>query len=266
MENTNETFRLEMTFPSDGPKVNETELRAYLLGRLPEADAARLEERFLDDDELFETLRGVEDDLVDEFAQGRMSNTDARAFAGRTEGQENRVRFAHALSKRAAKAVPPRSRPLWIPFAIAATLVLALGFPSFLTRPVQAPVREPAGTSAAAPDDVALTVLIATTRSASPGGEVELPGNAARLRLSVTLDPEDRFDRYRLELRSPAGNVVYRGDDLLAAAEKGTLRLAADIPASLLVEGAHELEVAGLRPGGAPEPLGFAAIRIRRSP
>ena len=254
-----------MTSPSDGQNVNDPELRAYLLGRLPEAEAEHLEERFLEDDDLFATLRGVEDDLVDEFARGQLSDADARAFAGRTEGQDGRVLFSRALSKKARKTAP-RARPLWIPFAIAATLVLALGLPPFLTRPAQAPVTEPAPTSAAAPADVALTVLIATTRSASSGGEVLLPENTARLRLSVTLDPEDRFDQYRLELRSPAGIVVYRADDLRKAAEGGMLMLKADIPASVLIAGAHELEVTGLRPGAAAEPLGFATIRIRQSP
>ena len=53
--------------------MNDSTLRAYLLGQLPADDAARLEEQVLQDEEAFELLRSIEDDLFDEHARNGLS-------------------------------------------------------------------------------------------------------------------------------------------------------------------------------------------------
>jgi hypothetical protein len=246
--------------------LNDHELRSYLLGRLPEADAQRLEERLLADQETFETLRGVEDDLIDDYARERLDEADRRSFLERYGAQRGRVGFARALHKRQPRAgVLPFTRRQWFPMALAAALAIAaIGI---VRAPGRPPEPGPAGPGpVAAPAPVSIVLTLGTSRSAAAPAEVTLAKDAAAVGLRVRLDPADRFDRYAMELRSPAGQVVWRGDDLRASGAAGEPELAASVPATALQEGAHELAVRGGARGAPLEELGFTTLRVRRSP
>ena len=65
------------------PDLDDAALRRYLLGLLPEAEAEPLEEAYFARPEVLETLRGVEDDLLDDYAAGRLSPGEKGAFEGR---------------------------------------------------------------------------------------------------------------------------------------------------------------------------------------
>lgn len=245
--------------------MTDPELRAYLLGRLPEADAERLEQRLLEGEEVFQTLRSVEDDLIDDYARDRLDASERQGFEARYAGQTDRLTFAHALSKRTARSnVIPFARRQWIPLAAAAALVVAT-FGIMMRPPGEAPDRTPVpGPPAPPPPAIVLTLGI--SRSAAAGPEVTLPAGAPALDLRVRLDPADRYDRYFMELRSSADQVVWRGDDLRASTESGELDLVAAVPASALADGTYELAVRGSIAGAAPDELGFVTLKVRRSP
>ena len=76
--------------------MNEAELRAYLLGEATEEEAARLEGRLLEDDELYQVLESVEDDLLDDHARGRLDAADRARFEARYGADGERQRFARA--------------------------------------------------------------------------------------------------------------------------------------------------------------------------
>ena len=113
---------------STGTNVNEPSLRAYLLGQLPAAEADGLEERLLEDEELFLTLRGVEDDLFDAYVRGTLTDDERRRFEERHDRRKERIAFARALAARApsARVIPFARRP-WVPLAAAAALAVAIG-------------------------------------------------------------------------------------------------------------------------------------------
>ena len=48
-------------------------MRSYLLGVLTEAEQTALEDHFLNDDEVFEQLVAVENELVDTYARGQLN-------------------------------------------------------------------------------------------------------------------------------------------------------------------------------------------------
>lgn len=79
---------------------NEKLMERYLLGLLPEAEAVRLEERGLADDEFFAQLQVVEDRLVDSYVTGRLALPEREQFERQyltsPLGRE-RVAFARAL-------------------------------------------------------------------------------------------------------------------------------------------------------------------------
>src|ERR1044072_6287876 len=74
-------------------------MRAYLLGQATEADAARFEEQLLEDEQIYTTLRSVEDDLFDEFARGALTDTERGRFLERYGADRGRLLMAEALAR-----------------------------------------------------------------------------------------------------------------------------------------------------------------------
>lgn len=82
--------------------VNDDEvLTRYLLGELPEAEHAQIEERLFQDEDCYDRLRALQADLTDAYARGELSAKEGREFArrflGTPAGQEAAL-FAQALN------------------------------------------------------------------------------------------------------------------------------------------------------------------------
>lgn len=73
----------------------------YLLGKLSEAEAERLEERSFIDDSVFEEIEFAEDELIDAYVRGNLSAEDRKRFDSKVLNSERlaeRVEFARLLS------------------------------------------------------------------------------------------------------------------------------------------------------------------------
>jgi hypothetical protein len=245
--------------------TNDIQLRDYLLGRLPETEAERLEEHLIESEEVFLTLRTLEDDLFDEFVRGEMDDAERDAFLQRYGRKHNRIAFARALAQKRADVVAFSPRPRWIGLAAAAALLFAFGTvllvedrrPRLSSRTVAIPAGQ-----AGAPvlHSVTLTLTLGTSRSAGGAQVVKIPANASTLQLRVRLNPNDRFDRYRAGLASSTGATVWLGDDLHAITDAGELILPLTVPASSLSDGSYELAV-----HGGDEDLGFVELEVQRN-
>ena len=104
-----------------------SQLAEYVLGRLSQEERDQIAERLFTDPEAVNELEGVEADLIDDYARGRLGKADAEIvrlhlLAG-TSGK-HQERLAVALGKRT------RTRTkLWVvPWAAAAAAVLLLWF------------------------------------------------------------------------------------------------------------------------------------------
>lgn len=91
----------------------ETEdiLRQYLLGQLTEDLQQRVEERLMTDNRFSEQLSAVEEDLVDDYAAGRLIGADKIAFEGlflAHPGRQQQVEFARALQIYARSGSAPQ--------------------------------------------------------------------------------------------------------------------------------------------------------------
>lgn len=104
------------------------DLRRYLLGELPEADRTTLEERYFQDEELFESVREAEHALVDDYVAGRLGAGDHASFERHylsTPGHVERVAVARALAAAEGTAdVRAPGRPTAWRWALAAALLL----------------------------------------------------------------------------------------------------------------------------------------------
>lgn len=242
--------------------MNEIQCRAYLLGQLPSADAEQLETRVLQDDEVFQTLRGVEDDLFDAFARGRLTRDEREQFLARFGDRADRIAFAHALNARVRRASGWQTA--WVPLAVAAAVFLAVGI-SWWMRPVPVPVpptvvtKEPPPAPAVPP--VVALITLGTSRAAENSTTITLPAATPGVQLRVRLNPADTFDGYTMELRSSADRIVWRRENLQASASPGELVVTGTVPAGVLEAGVYELAVRG----GTTD-LGFVTVRIMRTP
>jgi anti-sigma-K factor RskA len=254
--------------------VNERELRAYLLGQAPEADAVRLEERLLEDDELFQVLESIEDDLFDAHARGQLTPAERDQFEARYGKYGERQRFARALAMRVSRGqVEPfrrraaRAYLAWAPLAAAAALILAVAVVMLVRqRPARQPTVLTTKDQSPAVRDVMATLLVIldTSRAAGAPTPVTFSKDASKIELRVQLHPGDRFERYSMELRAPATDaVLWRADSLRATDDNGNLIVTGIVPAASMPDGLAELAVRGLR-GGATEDLGFVTMKVVR--
>jgi len=117
------------------PKVEDDKLaRQYLLGELSQSEGAKVEEEFFEDDEAFERLNSVEDELIDAYTLGQLSPVERKRFEQRlllSSAQHERVKFARTLLRTVSGAqkivsdIPPlkRTTSWWTaPFTFLRTL------------------------------------------------------------------------------------------------------------------------------------------------
>ena len=90
-----------MTEPTDDT------LRGWLLGKLAPGEAEALEQRLIEDEEFAARLRAVENDLLDDLAQGALAGDErarAAAYFAATPKDRARLRIARALAAVGAEA------------------------------------------------------------------------------------------------------------------------------------------------------------------
>jgi anti-sigma factor RsiW len=79
---------------------NEAILMRYLLGDLPDEDKAQIESQYFTDDELFELLLALEDELRERYLKGKLSTKDKKLFEtkyGTTPTMRNRLAFSKVI-------------------------------------------------------------------------------------------------------------------------------------------------------------------------
>jgi hypothetical protein len=74
----------------------------YLLGDLPEEEQVRLEDRAFSDPDLLQSIEDRENDLIDEYVRGALSDIERRQFERRflaSAERQRKVEFARALAR-----------------------------------------------------------------------------------------------------------------------------------------------------------------------
>lgn len=82
---------------------NKKLIRSFLLGEMAEEERSRFEERFLGEQELFEEIRVVEDDLIERYVRDWMSEDERSRFEAHfltTRKRRERVGFSRRLIRR----------------------------------------------------------------------------------------------------------------------------------------------------------------------
>jgi len=99
-------------------------MKRYLLNELSEEERASFEERFDSDRDLFEEVVALENDMIDAYASGMLTSTEAKRFEDRyltTPQRQSRVNFAKSLLgyvSEAESTAPAKARPESTPKAL----------------------------------------------------------------------------------------------------------------------------------------------------
>jgi len=236
------------------PEVQER-IRRYLLGQLSDGAREEFEQEILVDEELFEELLVVEDELNDEYLMGGLPREERvqfeQHFLAAPERQE-KLRFARALNRyvtvaRRQRSAGKSSPGLWSSRtalyragAVFAVVILFAGTMWFFLNRSSSPQ-----TFAT----LNLTISQSTRGEGAPAPKVTLPIGKDALKIVLRLpDQYQTAARYRVELESDDG----RNKSLETIAQDGQ-SITVVIPASELRRGPYSLKVFTIRADGGEQ-------------
>lgn len=269
-------------------------LRSYLLGKLPDEDADRLERRLLADDELFDLAEAMELDLLAAVDRGTLTPEEReealRKLAASPRGRQ-RLALARSLNTvadeatagrtvlpfpRRARAFPPAIH--WLALAASLVMMTGLGWFAWENRTKAPEAASQVGVQTPAPTRQQPTPRIAKTpRPAGPSTAVVMVslmttrGEAApieKLRLSPAVQTaEIQIDAGGLDEKKSFSVAIRKGEErvwqesgLKITLLKWGRALVAKVPASSL-RAAGQYEVAVTPEGGSEELTHFEVVR-----
>jgi hypothetical protein len=238
--------------------MTDSQLRQFLLRRLPEDETARAEEAILLEDGFAERLREAEFDLLDDYAHARLGAADSEAVEQHLlVSAENRrsVQIARALGRQNATtesgaARTPiasrrrRTRTAWVATLLAACILAIAVIPRWHLAPQHSDSLPPVAGSATAhapglraAAGLRIVSLLADVKrgAAPPSVMLEAGDTAVRLQAEV---PETKSDAlYVLIIEDATGRRLFAAS-ALAVQTAGPYRFVeTTVPASALAPG-----------------------------
>lgn len=110
---------------------------------------------------------------------------------------------------------------------------------------------------------LALNLLPGLSRSNNTAPGILLTPGAKALALSVGIDVQDVFERYRVEVRSPTGQQVWSRSNVRARVSRSSRTISVSIPANVLRSGRYEVLVQGSEAGSNVD-LGFYYFEVKK--
>lgn len=272
------------------PTFDDQTARRYLLGDLPEDEAAALEELYFASQDALDQMRGAEEDLLDEYVAGSLPPAERRRFEARLLGsplQRKRLAAARALrlAGRAVAGGPVRWRPAArLVGTLAAAALVAVGWQRLRPKPAEPPVvspraslspgagppataaslppaaPEPPGAGATAEFAVALAPVL--TRSGGGPGAIHIPAHTTQVRLELRGEAGVLAAGAKpwASVTTVEGEPVFAGPaQLPAAGDRPGLLATLRLPAELLVPNDYVVALSG-GAGGEPTARYFLQV------
>ena len=248
--------------------ISDEDLKSYLLGTMPPPACAALEDRYLSDDDTYERLQAIEEELIDQRARGLLPRSQRAYFEGHlllsNDGLE-RLRFARALAqlhshrrqsiaRRLANLLRSNRGALGLAavsaVALLACAILWRDFRSESVRPQSTHLTNvlanesmtkspPRGNHAPSPS--VTLFLRSLSRDKSPGNILRVPSGYAHVVLEAETPGDvqnsyhvtiQRVDADDATLQTPT-NIIKR------AAQSGTIIVSAEFPPEFFRDGAY---------------------------
>ena len=251
--------------------ADKQEVRSYLLGVLDADRKTQLEEQILSAPETYEELLLVEEELIDQYVAGRLSEHERRQFETYfliTAERQKNLRFGQLLKryvnshpfpsqiensapakKSLTFSLPAAGRPV-MAFSIAGVVLLGvvlLGWLGFRRPP-----------SRWAQQRVEPVVVVTLAPAAAP--RVSVPPKGYNLKLELEL-ANPNFHNYKSELFRENKSVQTRGE--LRMEPKGKQYIVpVTITGEVLSPGDYELKLCGVSESGANEFIEKYSFRV----
>ena len=257
---------------STPPTSNET-IKSYLLGQMLEPDESQIETRLLTDREFYDELSIVEDELIDQYLGGGLSDADRQSFESHfvsSSERKQKVRFARALKKHVAESsdqsesvgsvapqtvIPFPARKPVVPYAIAAAILVLLGGGFLMLKYWQGPA-----------SGGRVLAIELTPGSATRGdGEVKefsVAPDVGSVRLQLDL-PDNDYQNYEAIVRDSSLRTVFTARNLKPQTINNFAAVTADVKADLLAPGDYRVTVNGSSAGGRSESVATFSFRVR---
>ncbi len=262
-------------------EADEKRLTQYLLGELQEEDREAVERQYFDDDDSFEKLNALEEELIRDYLRGDMPPDMRGKFEERyltNPPLRKKVEEARSLMQILAKEQPEVAAPVtisaaqrrtsglswfqanWLRWAVPAAGIACLVFAIWTGRQyvdsrnqVARLERELAGRPSRPP--IVVSFLLSPGLLRGEGAkqrQLSIPSGAATVRLELEFPGAKRFARYRGVLTTVDGREASSGE-ITGAGTPDTLVMTVD--AAALATDDYLLKLQGLSSSGTYEDL-----------
>lgn len=315
---------------------HEKVLIRYLLGELSQDEQVRVEDRLFTDDEYFEQLEAIREELADDYARGDLSARERerfeRQFLTSTQGRQD-VQFAKALAvvlgesetrspvSSSAETVSWWRSPLAflavqnraIQFSLAALMVVLLAGALWMTienwqlrqrldraQQGEQVLKEQATGEQARNEDLAaglqherqqrdqlqkerdelqarlnelshpepaiVSFLLprGLPRDAGEPTNLVIARGTRLIRLQLDLEGDDRYNRFRAEIRTTGGKLIWSGNAPLVRQSESVSAAYLRFPASVLNGGEYEVALKGVAGKAQLEDVGYYYFKVVR--
>jgi hypothetical protein len=270
-------------------------VRQYLLGQLPTEESSQIEERLLTDAAFYEELLIAEDELVDDYLAGELSDSDRKSCETLfllTPERQQKIRFALAFkeyvgvagaaqpdksigvegSSQDADEVPdrsPKKRPFLslLPFGnpivsysfAAAALLIVFGTAWIVVKNWTSQTPHEPGNI--------LVVALSPGLSRDERGtikEITIPPGTDAVQLKLRISGDVQYQSYRASLQTSDGVEKLRVSDLKTTATGNSVIVQLQAAAGLLTRGDYYVKLSGLNPRGEYDDVGRYSFRVTR--
>lgn len=277
------------------PNHGRETIRRFLLGDLNDEGREQVEKRIFTDGEYRQEVLIVEDELLEDYALGELSERERELFQLHylsTPRQTQKLRVSRALNKYAANHAIPlpdvergfvsRLSDLTrsgnrFPQLVFATLLgvvvlagLWFGWQTWRARSEQARLNQElaqlnsARSLAATPDSSVVAVTFARVQLRDPKSKVNIAritSNVAVVRLQVPL-PATQQESYQASLRTSGGSQILTMSNLKPLRQDASPMLVLQLPARILTNNDYLLTVRGVHANGQVEDVGDYSFRV----
>jgi len=277
------------------PNHGRETIRRFLLGDLNDEGREQVEKRIFTDGEYRQEVLIVEDELLEDYALGELSERERELFRLHylsTPRQMQKLRVSRALNKYAANHVVPlpdvklgfvsrlidltRSRnrfPQLVFVTLLGVVVLAglwFAWQTWRARSEQAQLNQELArlnspqSLAATPDSSVVAVTFARVQLRDPNSRVNIAritSNVTVVRLQVPL-PATQQESYQASLRTSGGSQVLTKSNLKPLRQDASTMLVLQLPARILTNNDYLLTVRGVHANGQVEDVGDYSFRV----
>lgn len=263
----------------------EDVLKRYLLGWLELEEQERLEKQLLTNDEYFEELLATEDELIDSYVRGNLSEPERERFAQHflaASERRQKLSFAEALNRYvtvAGVAEPqpatvngPRP-PVWKRFipasfhtqkpllglSLAAALVIVIFGASWLI--VKSLWLHDQSREEPSSATLAITLRPGAERDTGEIKRVTIAASVSIVELHLELS-RDEYQSYKAVLQTDDGREVLSTDQLKPESFANGRVITLSVHARSLARGDYQIKLSGLDPGRQFEEVGKYHLRV----